>query len=111
MAEESEERLKRWSETWDKFFEYLEERRKAEANQEGRLTNIEEATLVNFSLIVRIEQNMDRLVHTVDRVAQTVDRVAQTQAEGFGELRASQSALFDQIDRFIRGQEGNGRKQ
>ena len=111
MPEESQESLKRWSETWDKFFEYLEERRKAEADQEGRLTRIEEATVVNSSLIVRIEQNMDRLVQTVDRVAQTVERVAQTQADGFAELRASQSALFEQIDRFIRGQEGNGRKQ
>ena len=78
---------------------------------EARLIKIEEATIVNSALIVRVEQNMDRLIQTVDHLAQTVDRVAQTQADGFAELRASQSALFEQIDRFIRGQEGNGRKQ
>ena len=104
MTEESQERLKRWSETLDKYFEYMEERRKAETGLEQRLTRIEEATLVNSSLIVHNEQNMDRLI-------QTVDRIAKTQADGFAELRASQSALFEQIDRFIRGQEGNGRKQ
>ena len=42
---ESEERMKRWSETLDKFFEHMEERRKAEADREGRLTKIEEAQL------------------------------------------------------------------
>jgi len=100
---ESQERMKRWSETLDKFFADMEERRRAEADRDGRLTKIEEATVVNSSLIVRIEQNMDRLI-------QTVDRIALTQADGFAELRASQAALFERMDRFIRGQEGNGRK-
>lgn len=104
MPEESQEWLKRWSETWDKFFENMEERRRAEVDREARLTKIEEATVLNSSLIVRIEQNMDRLI-------QTVDRIAQTQADGFAELRASQAALFERLDRFIRGLEGNGRKQ
>src|SRR3972149_75737 len=103
MPEESQESLKRWSETWDKFFEYLEERRKAEAGQEGRLTKIEEATIVNSSLIVRVEQNMDRLIQTVDHLAQTVDRVAKTQEGGFVEVRAAQSALFDLVDGFTKG--------
>jgi len=71
---------------------------------EERLTKLEETTLVNSSLIVRIEQNMDRLI-------QTVDRIAQTQADGFAELRQSQAELFARIDRFFEGQEGNGQKQ
>ena len=83
----------------------------ASAEWEARLTKIEEAAIVNSALMVRIEQNMDRIEQNMDRLVQTVDRIAQTQADGFAELRASQAALFEQIDRFIRGQEGNGRKQ
>lgn len=70
---------------------------------EERLTKLEETTLVNSSLIVRLEQNMDRLI-------QTVDHLARTQADGFAELRQSQAELFARIDRFFEGQEGNGRK-
>jgi len=82
----------------------------ASADSEARLTKIEEATLVNSALIVRIEQNMDRIEQNMDRLIQTVDRIAETQADGFGELRASQAALFERMDRFLGGQEGNGRK-
>ena len=78
---------------------------------EGRLTKLEETTLVNSSLIVRLEQNMDRIEGNVELLIQTVGRLARTQADGFAELRASQAALFDRIDRFMRGEDGNGRKK
>ena len=76
----------------------------ADTAWEERLKRLEEVTTVNVSLIVRIEQNMDRLI-------QTVDRTAQTQADGFAELRGTQVALMKTFDQFIRGKEGNGRKE
>ena len=74
---------------------------------EERLTKLEEAMLVNASLMNRIELNMDRL-----------ERKAEEHEDGIAELRQSQSnlnsamnALFEHMDRFIRGMEGNGYKQ
>ena len=67
---------------------------------EERLTKIEETMLVNASLMNRIEQNMDRLQQKVE-----------AHEDGIAELRASQAALIKTMDQFIRGQEGNGRKQ
>ena len=74
---------------------------------EERLTKLEEAMLVNASLMNRIELNMDRL-----------ERKAEEHEDGIAELRQSQSnlnsamnALFERMDRFIRGLESNGHKQ
>ena len=67
---------------------------------EERLTKIEEAMLVNASLMNRIEQNMDRL-----------EKKAEAHEDGIAELRAAQTALIKTMDRFMRGQEGNGHKQ
>jgi hypothetical protein len=67
--------------------------------EEG-LTKLEEVMLVNASLMNRLEQNMDRLQQKVE-----------AHEDGIAELRAAQVALVKTIDRFIRGQEGNGRKQ
>ena len=78
---------------------------------EERFTKLEETTLVNSSLIVRLEQNMDRIEGNVELLIQTVGRLAQAQADGFAELRQSQAALFERFDRFMRGEDGNGRKK
>ena len=67
---------------------------------EERLTKIEEAMLVNASLMNRIEQNMDRL-----------EQKAEAHEDGIAELRAAQAALIKTMDQFIRGQGSNGHKQ
>ena len=66
---------------------------------EERLAKLEEAMLVNASLMNRLEQNMDRL-----------EQKAEAHEDGIAELRAAQVALIETVDQFIRGQEGNGRK-
>jgi len=85
---------------------------------EERFTKLEEAMLVNSSMVVRLEQNMDRLEANMSRLEQNMDR-------GFAELRTAQMkteqslqtmsagmiALFEHIEQFIQGREGNGRKQ
>ena len=67
---------------------------------EERFTRLEEAMLVNASLMNRLEQNMDRL-----------ERKAEEHADQILELRAFQAAVLERMDRFIRGQESNGHKQ
>jgi hypothetical protein len=66
---------------------------------EERLTRIEEAMLVNASLMNRLEQNMDRL-----------EQKAEAHEDGIAELRAFQAAVLERMDRFIRGLESNGHK-
>ena len=68
-----------------------------ETEWQERLRKIEEATLVNVSLMNRIEQNMDRLEQKVE-----------AHEDGIAELRASQAALIKTMDQFIRGQGSNG---
>ena len=77
---------------------------------EERLTKLEENTVVNSALIVRLEQNTDRIEENVGLLIQTVGRLAQTQADGSAELRQSQAALFERFDRLFGGQEGNGKQ-
>jgi hypothetical protein len=67
---------------------------------EERLTKLEEAMLVNASLMNRVEQNMDRLQQKVE-----------AHEDGIAELRAAQTALIRTMDQFIRGQGSNGHKQ
>ena len=73
---------------------------------EERLTKLEEAMLVNASLMNRLEQNMDRLERNMDRL----ERKAEAHEDGIAELRASQVALFKTIDRFVQGRQSDGRK-
>ena len=103
-SDELLESFKRFSASVDRVLRDKEAKGMADVAWEERLKRLEEVTTVNASLIVRIEQNMDRLI-------QTVDRIAQAQADGFAELRASQVTLMKTFDQFIRGKEGNGRKQ
>ena len=79
----------------------------ATAEWEARLTRLEEAAIVNGSLLNKLEQNVDRLELVVQRLAERV--VAHE--DGIAELRAFQAAVLERFDRFLRGQEGNGRKQ
>jgi hypothetical protein len=67
---------------------------------EERFAKLEEAMLVNASLMNRIEQNMDRL-----------EQKAEAHEDGIAELRATQVALMKTVDLFIRGKGSNGHKQ
>jgi NAD-dependent SIR2 family protein deacetylase len=66
---------------------------------EERFTKLEEAMLVNASLMNRIEQNIDRL-----------EKKAESHEDGIAELRAAQAALIKTMDEFIRGRGSNGHK-
>jgi hypothetical protein len=82
----------------------------AGANQvtpEERLTRLEEVTTVSATLLHKLEQNVDRLERVVEQLAETVA----AHQDGIAELRATQVNLMKTFDQFIRGQEGNGRKQ
>ena len=105
------------------------------AEWEVRLTKLEEATVVNASLMNKLEQNADRVWQSIERLEQRAEAheegiaelraaqvaliaTAERHEDGFARLRASQEALFERMDglferfdRFLRGQEGNGRKQ
>jgi hypothetical protein len=74
---------------------------------EERFTKLEEAMLVNASLMNRLGQNMDRLEQNMERLEQK----AEAHEDGIAELRAFQSAVLERMDRFIRGMESNGHKQ
>lgn len=67
---------------------------------EERFTKLEEAMLVNASLMSRIEQ----------RAEAHEEGIAELRASQV-EMRASQVALFEHMDRFIRGLESNGRNK
>jgi phage shock protein A len=85
---------------------------------EERFTKLEEAMLVNSSMVVRLEQNMDRLEQNLSRLEQSMDR-------GFAEVRTAQMkteqslqsmnagmlALFEHMEQFIQGRQSNGHKQ
>ncbi len=100
---------------------------------EERMRRIEEAMLVNASLMNRIEQKAEAheegiaelraaqaaLISTVEHheggMAALISTVGRHE-EGIGDLRSSQAnmiasmnALFEHMDRFIRGLESNGR--
>jgi exonuclease VII small subunit len=78
-----------------------------ETEWQERLRRLEEQTLVNASLMNRIEQNMDRLEQNVDRLEQK----AEAHEDGIAELRATQIALMKTVDQFIRGKGSNGHTQ
>jgi len=85
-----------------------------ETDWRERLSKIEEATLVNVSLMDRIEQKVDnhedRLRAHDEWLAEL--RAAQSKTEqSLQTLSASMNALFERMDRFIRGLESNGRNK
>jgi phage shock protein A len=81
---------------------------------EERFTKLEDAMLVNASLMNRLEQNVDRLAQNMDRLERNMDRLeqkAEAHEDGIAELRAAQAALIKTMDEFIRGKGSNGHKQ
>ena len=77
-----------------------------ETEWQERLRKIEEATLVNVSLMDRIERRVD--AHD-EQIAEL--RTAQIKTEqSLQAMNAGMNALFEHMDRFIRGMESNGHK-
>ena len=78
---------------------------------EERFTKLEEAMMVNSSMVVRLEQNIDRLEQNMERGFAEV-RAAQMKTEqSLQTMSAGMIALFEHMERFIQGREGNGHKQ
>ena len=85
-----------------------------EMEWQERLRKIEEATLVNVSLMDRIEQKVDnhedRLRAHDEWIAEL--RAAQMKTEqSLQVMSAGLNAFNETVDRFLRGRDGNGRKQ
>ena len=78
-----------------------------EMEWQERLRKIEEATLVNVSLMDRIEQKID---NHEDRLRAHDEWIAELRAAQM-KTEQSMNALTETVDRFLRGQQGNGRKQ
>jgi hypothetical protein len=77
---------------------------------EQRLAKLEETTLVNSSLMVRLEQNLDRLERKVEHGFTQMQAAQLKTEQSLQTLSAGMNALFGRIDRFIQGLESNGRQ-
>ena len=71
----------------------------AEADWERRLNRLEEAAMVSARLTNLMEQRMDR-----------VEQNSESHGDDIAELRAAQAALFQIVDKLVRGSESNGHR-
>ena len=104
----------------------------AEPEWQGRVNRLDEVTIVQARILERLERKYDDAIQRHDeeiselrsailKVTSAVEKtntavealrsVVEAHEDGIAELRATQVALMKTFDQFIRGQEGNGRKQ
>ena len=97
----------------------------AETEWQGRISRLDEVTLVQARILERLEQKYDDAIQRHDEEmgdlrtvlekftsgVEKLQSVVASHEGGIAELRATQVALMKTFDQFIRGQEGNGRKQ
>ena len=97
----------------------------AEPEWQGRVNRLGEVAIVQARILERLEQKYDDAIRRHDeemrdlRTAlekftsgvEQLRSVVASHEDGIAELRATQVALMKTFDQFIRGQEGNGRKQ
>ena len=90
----------------------------AEAEWKGRVDRLDEVTIVQTRLMERLEQKYDDAVRRHDeelaelRRSQIALHEEQRKTEqSLQIMSAGINGLRETVDRFIRGQEGNGRKQ
>ena len=121
--------VKRLSDTVDRV---LDARRRsagtgamAEAEWKGRVDRLDEVTIVQARILERLERKYDDAIQrhdeemrdlrtALEKFTSGVEKlrfVVASHEDGIAELRATQVALMKTFDQFIRGQEGNGRKQ
>ena len=97
----------------------------AEPEWQGRVNRLDEVTLVQARILERLERKYDEAIQrhdeemrdlrtALEKFTSGVEKlrsVVASHEDGIAELRATQVALMKTFDQFIRGQEGNGRKQ
>jgi len=90
----------------------------AEAEWKGRVDRLDEVTIVQARILERLERKND---HAIQRHDEEIAELRRSQIALHEEQRKTEQslqimtagidALRETVDRFIRGQEGNGRKQ
>ena len=97
----------------------------AEPEWQGRVNRLDEVTLVQARILERLERKYDEAIQrhdeemrdlrtALEKFTSGVEKlrfVVASHEDGIAELRATQVALMKTFDQFLRGQEGNGRKQ
>ena len=104
----------------------------AEPEWQGRVNRLDEVTIVQARILERLEGKYDDAIQRHDEAVRKHDEemrdlrtalekftsgveklrsVVASHEDGIAELRATQVALMKTFDQFLRGQEGNGRKQ
>ena len=90
----------------------------AEPEWQGRVDRLDEVTLIQARILERLERKYDDAIQRHDeeiaelRRSQIALHEEQRKTEqSLKILSASLNGLTETVDRFIRGQEGNGRKQ
>ena len=97
----------------------------AEAEWQGRVDRLDEVTIVQARILERLEQKYDDAIQRHDEAIRRHDeemaelRAAQRKTEQSLQtlgayvqvMSATVNGLAQSIDQFIRGKEGNGRKQ
>ena len=104
----------------------------AEPEWKGRVDRLDEVTIVQARILERLERKYDDAIQRHDGAVKKHDEemghlraalekftagverlrsAVEAHEDGIAELRATQVALMKTFDQFIRGREGNGRKQ
>jgi prefoldin subunit 5 len=97
----------------------------AEPEWQARVNRLDEVTAVQASLLDRLERKYDGAVQWHDEAIKRHAEAIKQHDQWIAELQAAQlkteqslqvlssglNALTETVDRFLRGQEGNGRKQ
>jgi len=97
----------------------------AEPEWKGRVDRLDEVTIVQARILERLERKYDDAIQrhdeemrdlraALEKFTTGVEKLrsaVEAHEDGIVELRATQVALMKTFDQFIRGREGNGRKQ
>ena len=97
----------------------------AEPEWKGRVGRLDEVASVQARILERLERKYDDAIKkhdeemghlraALEKFTAGVERLrsaVEAHEDGIAELRATQVALMKTFDQFIRGREGNGRKQ
>ena len=108
----------------------------AEPEWKGRVDRLDEVTIVQNRILERLEQKYDEAIRrhdeelaelrgamlslnaaqaktntAVEMTSGNLEKLRSVVEDGIAELRATQVNLMKTFDQFIRGKEGNGRKQ
>lgn len=97
----------------------------AEPERQDKLDRLEEVTIVQTAILGRLERKYDEAIRRHDdaiadlrgaleklvSAGQKTNEAVDKLLEGSLNTKAAVDSLIETVDRFIRGQEGNGRKQ